>query len=116
MTIESAFEFVNARELRRRLISTLQTGRRNLTGKEYEEWSPLIEDKIHDIDHACEAFLMRLAFGSGKTVSTNGYVRYVSSATALTPLQPTVLVGGRFSLSNVLTGASPNSVAPRLFP
>ena len=116
MTIANAFEFVNARELRRRFVSALETGRRNLTGKEYLEWAPTIENRLHEIDRAGEEFFVRLAFGSSETVSAPSYVRYLSSATALTALQPTVLLDGSLSATNLLTGPSPESVAPLLFP
>lgn len=115
MTIGNTFEFINARELRLRFVSVLETGRRNFTGKEYEGWAPTIESKIHEIDRAGEEFLMQLAFGSGATISGLRYVRCVSSATALTPLQPTVLLGGSLPPANLLTGASPDSIEPRLF-
>jgi len=58
---------------------------------------------------------MKLAFGSGQTISTPMYFQYVSSAMALTPLQPTVL-SSSMSSTNLLTGASPETVAPLLFP
>jgi len=52
--------------------------------------------------------------GSGQTISTPMYFQYVSSAMALTPLQPTVL-SSSMSSTNLLTGASPETVAPLLF-
>jgi hypothetical protein len=115
MTINNAFEYVNSREARRRFLSSLEVGRRNLTGKEFEEWAPSIENKVHAIERAGNAFLMQLAFGSAETVHAFKYVCYVSAATSLTPLQPTVSFNGSFAPSNLLTGASPESVAPPLF-
>jgi hypothetical protein len=114
MTIENNFEFVNSRELRRRFASTLATGRRNLTGAEYAQWAPSIEQKIYEIDQACEQFFVRLAFDTGHTISAPNYIRYLSSATSLTHLQPSVFSGSFYS-ANILTGASPESVAPPLF-
>jgi hypothetical protein len=114
MTIENNFEFVNSRELRRRFVAALAIGRRNLTGAEYDQWVPSIQHKIDEIDQAGEGFFERLAFDAGQTLSATMYIRYLSPATSLAHLQLSAFSGSFYS-SNILTGASPESVAPPLF-
>jgi hypothetical protein len=111
MTIENNFEFVNSREIRRRFVAALETGRRNLTGAEYDQWAPSVEQRIHEIDQACEEFYRRLAVCPRHTISAPIYVRYFSPSTSLMHLQPSA-----FSPSFTLTGASPEIIAPPLFP
>jgi hypothetical protein len=114
MTIENNFEFVNSREIRKRFAAALATGRRNLTGAEYDLWAPSLDQRIYEIDQACEQFLVRLAPHVGHTISAVTYIRFLSPSTALTHLQPSALSGSLYSAS-VLTGASPESVSPLLF-
>jgi hypothetical protein len=113
MKLESAFEFTNAQELRRRMLSALETGRRNLTGAEYEQWEPTIRLKIREIDAAVDEFFVRMAFGPKETTSSVVYARYFSLATTMTRLQPTV-VSDAITTTNLLTGVAPEAVAPCL--
>src|ERR1700722_893172 len=114
MTIANNFEFANACELRRRYLSALIVGQRNLTGAEYAQWAPSLEHKIREIDQAIEGFFARLAFTGVQTTSAQMYVSYQSSAYSLTPLQPS-LISSSITSTNLLTGVSPETIAPRLF-
>ena len=113
MKLESTFEFTNAQELRRRFLAALETGRRNLTGAEYEQWEPTIRRKIQEIDGAVEDFFVRLAFGSKETTSTLIYAQYLSSSSTLTRVQSTV-ISDAVTPTNLLTGVLPETVAPCL--
>jgi hypothetical protein len=113
MMIQNAFEFSNVQELRRRLESALETGKRNLTGAEYQQWEPSMKRKLQEIDGAVEDFFVRQAFGVRQTTSTVVFAKYFSQASVTVAVHTNVISGGTGPV-NLLTGASPESVAPCL--
>lgn len=113
MTIHNAYEFSNLQELRQRVKTAMQVGKRNLTGAEYDQWAPSMESKLQQIDKASEDFLVRLAFGSKETTSTVLYANYFVATGTTVRVQPNVLSGGAVPV-NVLTGVPPETIAPRL--
>src|SRR5262245_17138079 len=111
--IQNAFEFTNLQELRRRVRGTLETGKRNLTGAEYEQWAPSLERKVQEIDKDVEDFLVNLAFGKNESTSTVLYARYFSTAKTTVPVHATVISGGVLP-TNLLTGVLPEVICPYL--
>jgi hypothetical protein len=113
MTIQNAFEFANAQELRRRLQATIDTGKRKLTGSEYEQWEPSIQRKVQEIDNAVDDFFVRMAFGSQQTTCTMIYAKYMSSASTTVRVHANVFFGGQ-TTNNLLTGVLPETISPYL--
>ena len=113
MTINDNFEFSNIQELRRRVQAAIETGKRNLTGAEYEQWVPSMQRKIQEIDIDVDNFFVRLAFGSKETTSTVLYAKYFAGTGTTVRTHTNVLSGGAVPV-NLLTGVPPETICPYL--
>jgi hypothetical protein len=113
VTIQNTFEFTNLQELRRRVKTAIEVGRRNLTGAEYDQWVPSMERKLQAIDSDVEDFFVRQAFGSKETTSTVLYASYCAGTGTTVRVQTNVLSGGSVPV-NVLTGVPPETITPCL--
>jgi len=72
--------------------------------------------QLHEIDRAGEEYFMKLAFGPGRQSPRPCIFSTYLQRWRWTPLQPTVLSSSIVLDESPMTGASPETVAPLLFP